>query len=88
MHACECVCVHACMRVCVCVCVCVCEPALCQPKDILLDGFREATQMAKREIRKLAKSESMCAASLNIARLSDIYPPGEREGLAHKQTNK
>ena len=79
---------HAC--VCVCVCVCVCEPALCQPKDILLDGFREATQMAKREIRKLAKSESMCAASLNIARLSDKYPPGERErdSLTNKQINK
>ena len=47
-------------------CVCVCDkvinkhiPALCHPKDILLDEGLEASQMAKREMRNPAKSESM-----------------------------
>jgi len=48
---------------------CFNSPALCHPKDMPLDGGLLATQMAKREMRKLAKSESMCAASVMMARL-------------------
>jgi len=50
-------------------------PARCHPKDIRLEGGLLATQMAKREMRKPAKSDNMCAASVMIARLPARYPP-------------
>ena len=50
-------------------------PALCQPNDIILVGLRLAIQIAKRLMRKLAKSDNMCAASVIMARLLDRLPP-------------
>ncbi len=34
-------------------------PALCQPNDILLEGGRLPIHIAKRLMRKLAKSDNM-----------------------------
>ncbi len=51
------------------------SPALCQPKDILFEGGLEPTQIANSEMRNPARSESMWAASVMIARLPAKYPP-------------
>ena len=44
-------------------------PALCQPNGIFFDGGRVAIHIENRLMRKLAKSESMWAASVMMARL-------------------
>ena len=54
-------------------------PARCHPKDIRFEGGLLPTQMARREMRKPAKSDNMCAASVMIARLPARYPPAVGE---------
>ena len=49
--------------------------ALCHPKDIFWDLGLAAIQMANKEMRKEAKSVSMCAASVAMAKELLMIPP-------------
>ena len=50
-------------------------PALYHPNDIFCDAGLLAIHIANRLMRKAAKSDNMCAASVRMARLLDSRPP-------------
>ena len=52
-------------------------PALWNPNDIDLVALFLDNQSERRLTRIPEKSESMCAASVNTARLEEKYPPVE-----------